>query len=307
MLNRRMLLKGLIGIGASALSLGAYAVGIEPRLRLAVQRYAIAPKGWPPDAKLRIVVLSDFHICDPWMPLSRLDQFVSEANGLGGDIILLLGDFVSGQRLYHRDVAPDAWSKVLAGLKAPLGVHAILGNHDWWEDADAMRTGRGPAFVQRALQAVGIPVLENDAVRLMHDGKPFWLAGLGDQLAFQWARWRYGYSGPRGADDMPKLLARITDDAPAILMAHEPDIFPQVPDRFALTLSGHTHGGQVNLLGWRPVAASDLSDRYHRGHFSEHGRELVVTSGLGCSIVPVRFGVPPELMVVDLGSSKDAA
>jgi uncharacterized protein len=107
--------------------------------------------------------------------------------------------------------------------------------------------------------------------------------------------------GKLGVDDLPKTLAAITDDAPAILMAHEPDIFPQVPKRFAITLSGHTHGGQVNLFGWKPAAASRLSRVYPRGHFSEGGRDLLVSSGLGCSIAPIRLGVPPEIMVLELG------
>jgi uncharacterized protein len=145
--------------------------------------------------------------------------------------------------------------------------------------------------------------MENDAVLLSHGGQRFWLAGLGDQWAFH-PRRRGSGGGPgarAGADDMPAVLARITDDAPAILLAHEPDIFPGVPPRFCLTLSGHTHGGQVSVLGWRPAAASRLSRRYARGHFRENDRDLIVSSGLGCSFFPIRVGVPPEIMVVELG------
>jgi uncharacterized protein len=302
-ITRRGVIKGIAGFGASLASLGAYAIGIEPMLWPRIVRYPVSPKGWPPDLKLRIITLSDFHACDPWMSVDRIRSIVAGANALEGDIILLLGDYISGKRLPHRDIAPADWARELAGLKAPLGVHAILGNHDWWEDENAMRTMRGPTFAGNALTDVGIKVFENEAVRLVHNNRAFWLAGLGDQIAFQWARRRYGRSGPRGSDDMPLLLSRITDDAPAILMAHEPDIFPHVPERFALTLSGHTHGGQVNLFGWRPAAASELSARYPRGHFSENGRDLLVTSGLGCSIAPIRIGVPPEIMVVELGGA----
>jgi uncharacterized protein len=301
MLSRRSFLKGAAWLGASLTSLGAYAVGIEPMLWPRVVRYPVSPQGWPPDLKLRIVTLSDFHACDPWMSVNRIRSIVDTANGLDGDIILLLGDYISGKRLPHRDIASADWARELARLKAPLGVHAILGNHDWWEDDDAMRTMRGPTFAGNALTGAGIKVFENEAIRLVHNNRPFWLAGLGDQIAFQWARRRNGRAGPRGSDDMPLLLSRITDDAPAILMAHEPDIFPRVPDRFAVTLSGHTHGGQVNLFGWRPASASELSARYARGHFRENGRDLLVTSGLGCSIAPIRIGVPPEIMVVELG------
>jgi uncharacterized protein len=298
MLSRRGFLKGAAWLGASLTSFGAYAIGMEPMLWPSVVRYRVTPAGWPPDLKLRIVTLSDIHACDPWMSVDRIRSIVNTANGLEGDIILLLGDYVAGSRIVRKLGDSGEWGPVLGQLKAPLGVHAIMGNHDWWEDRAAMRDGRGPTFVHRALAAAGIPVLDNDAVRLTHRGQPFWLAGLGDQLAFVPARQRLG---KRGDDDLAGTLRKLTDDAPAILMAHEPDIFPRVPARFALTLSGHTHGGQVNLFGWRPASASPLSARYARGHFRERDRDLLVTSGLGCSIAPIRIGVPPEIMVVELG------
>jgi uncharacterized protein len=301
-INRRAFLKASAYLGASLASFGVYAVGIEPLLRLSYARYSITPEGWPPDFKLRMVVLADIHASDPWMSVDRIQSLVDQANALNGDIILLLGDYVSGHRFYRKMGDSTEWGPVLGKLKAPLGVHAIQGNHDWWEDKIALQDLAGPTFVQRALEAAGINVLENDAVKLTHQGKPFWLAGLGDQLAFVPVR-RRALGVPPGVNDMRKTLAKITDDAPAILMAHEPDIFPRVPKRFALTLSGHTHGGQVNFFGWRPVAASPGSRRYNRGHFSEEGRDLLVSSGIGCSIVPVRFGVPPEIMIVELGST----
>jgi uncharacterized protein len=301
MITRRTFLKASAYLGASLASFGVYAVGIEPLLRLSHVRYPVTPKGWPTDFKLRMVVLADIHASEPWMNAARIQSIVDQANALNGDIILLLGDYISGHRFFRRMSEPSQWASILGKLKAPLGVHAIQGNHDWWEDKIALQDLAGPTFVQRALEAAGINVLENDAVKLTHHGKPFWLAGLGDQLAFMPVR-RRALGVPLGVDDMRKTLVKITDDAPAILMAHEPDIFPRVPKRFALTLSGHTHGGQVNLLGWRPVAASPGSRRYSRGHFSEQDRDLLVSSGIGCSIVPVRFGVPPEIMIVELGS-----
>ncbi len=305
MLTRRAFLRGAAGVSASLISFGAYALGIEPMLRLEIVRYAITPPGWPSGQRLRLVILSDFHACDPWMPLSRVEGLVQRANALGGDVTLLLGDYVSGRKMPHWDVDPDRLAAILAGLSAPLGVHAILGNHDWWTDREVMRTRQGPTFVHRALAKAGIDVMQNKALRLVHDGKPFWLAGLGDQIAFYDRQGEWGRGsrrGPRGGvDDLPGTLAQLSDDAPAILMAHEPDIFPEVPERFCLTLSGHTHGGQVNLFGWRPIAASRLSGIYARGHFRENGRDLVVTSGLGCSAAPLRVGVPPEIVVIELG------
>ena len=132
-------------------------------------------------------------------------------------------------------------------------------------------------------------------MRLVHGGRAFWLLGLGDQIALL-RRPRL-----RGVDDLPGTLAKITDDAPAILLAHEPDIFPKVPARVALTLSGHTHGGQVRLFGYSPVTASRFGNRYAYGHVREDGRDLVVSGGLGTSIFPVRFGVRPEIVLIALG------
>ena len=144
---------------------------------------------------------------------------------------------------------------MLAGLKAPLGVHAILGNHDWWEDKTVQREGQGPTVARRALEAAGIPVYENDARRLTKAGRPFWLAGLGDQLAYLPAR-RFRPVKRIGVDDLAATLAKVTDDAPVVLLAHEPDVAMRVPARVALQLSGHTHGGQVRLFGWSPVVPS---------------------------------------------------
>jgi predicted MPP superfamily phosphohydrolase len=236
------------------------------------------------------------------MPLARIDQIVAATNALAPDLIVLLGDYVAGHRFMTRPIGMAELAPRLAGLDAPLGVHAILGNHDWWDDRTAQRAGRGPIVAARALRDAGIPVLENEAVRLTKDGRPFWLLGLGDQLALLQGRRR-----PRGVDDLPGALERITDDAPAILLAHEPDIFPTVPDRVALTLSGHTHGGQVRLFGYSPMVPSRYGNRYAYGHVVEDGRHLVVSGGLGTSILPVRLGVPPEIVCVELGASSGTA
>ena len=181
-------------------------------------------------------------------------RIVERTNALKPDLVVMLGDYVAGHRKVTRFIPASEWAPVLAGLKAPLGVHAVLGNHDWWEDKDVQREGHGTAVAGRALEAAGIPVYENDAKRLTKDGHPFWLAGLGDQLAYLPAR-RFRPVRRIGVDDLGATLAKITDDAPVVLMAHEPDIARRVPSRVALQLSGHTHGGQVRLLGWSPVVA----------------------------------------------------
>jgi len=212
---------------------------------------------------------------------------------------VLLGDCVAGHRKVTRYIPCSEWAPVLGGLRAPLGVHAVLGNHDYWEDKTVQREGRGDTIARRALEASGIPVYENDVVRLSKAGRPFWLAGLGDQLAWLPAR-RFRPVKRIGIDDLSATLRKVTDDAPVILLAHEPDVAARVPARVALQLSGHTHGGQVRLFGWSPVSPSGRKLAY--GHIRAKC-DVVVSGGLGCSIMPFRIGVPPEIVLVTLGGT----
>jgi hypothetical protein len=236
------------------------------------------------------------------MSLEHIENIVEHTNALGADITVLLGDYVAGHRHVTRFIPADEWAAVLAGLKAPLGVHAILGNHDYWEDRTVQREGEGTTTARRALEAAGIPVYENDVRRLSKAGRPFWLAGLGDQLAYAFSR-RYGIVRRIGVDDLSATLRKVTDDAPIILLAHEPDVARRVPSRVALQLSGHTHGGQVRLLGWSPVSPS--GQRLAYGHVRMNC-DVIVSGGLGCSILPVRLGLPPEIVLVTLGQPVSA-
>ena len=103
-------------------------------------------------------------------------------------------------------------------------------------------------------------------------------------------------------DDLAGTLRQVTDDAPVILMAHEPDIFPHVPDRVALTVAGHTHGGQIRVLGYAPVVPSRFGNRYVYGHIVEEERNLVVSAGLGCSWCRSGSGAPPEIVIIEIGA-----
>ena len=292
MFSRRSLLRLFGATLFASFSLASYAFAFEPRFRLAVTRYRLRPPRWPAMARpLRMAVIADVHACEPWMPLPRIEEIVATANALKPELIVLLGDYVAGLGRFKTGVVPvKEWGAVLGRLKAPLGTFSVLGNHDWW-------VGAGP--VRAALQDNGIPVLENEARLLRPSAGPaFWLAGLGDQLAIRTGNGRYS-----GMHDLPKTLAQIKDDtAPAILLAHEPDIFANLPERFDLTLSGHTHGGQVKLpLLGRPIVPSRYGERYAYGHVIENDRHLIVSGGLGLSNLPVRFGVPPEIVLLELG------
>ncbi|PZW45935.1 hypothetical protein C8P66_110133 [Humitalea rosea] len=275
-------------LGAAAVAAGGYGGWLEPQRRLSVARYRPDVPGWGGRAPLRIVMLSDIHAGEPVMPAARVAAVVARANALRPDLILLLGDFAGHDRFVSALVPMATIAGLLGGLRAPLGVHAVLGNHDWWDDPQA--SPQYPPACVEALAAAGVSVLRNGALRLRDGADGFWLAGLDSQTAFH----------ETGADDLPRVLAALEDDAPAILMAHEPDIFARATPRFAMQLSGHTHGGQIRLAGWSPRVPSAYGNRYAYGLVREEGRSLVVSGGLGCSTLPVRFGVPPEITLVEV-------
>lgn len=281
-------------------SLSAYAVGIEPMLPTHVKRYSLTPSNWPAGLRLRVVALADIHACRPWMTPERIASLAEDANALQPDLIVLLGDHTASMRLVTDGVPALEWAQALSGLKAPLGVFSILGNHDWWSDPEAQKAGAGPVVARKALEHVGIPVLENDVIRREKDGYGFWIAGLADQLALLPSQ---DHDGFKGLDDLDGTLTKASDGAPVILLAHEPDIFPRVPQRVSLTLSGHTHGGQVRLFGYSPVVPSRFGNRFAYGHVVEENRNLIVSGGLGFSILPVRFGMRPEILSIELGSA----
>ena len=250
--------------------------GIEPGM-LVVRHRSMQLPGWK--SGLRIAVLSDLHIGSPHVGLDKLRTIVEKTNAEQADLVVLLGDFVTGGPNGRRAggfVEPELTAAELKKLHAPLGVYAVLGNHDWWYDGDR---------VGKALTDVGIPVLENKAVRV----GPIWLGGIADF----WTR----------EPDVAGTLAQVSSSDPVVLITHNPDIFPDVPSRVSLTLAAHTHGGQVQLpIVGTLITTSKLG--YNAGEYVERGRHLFVTTGIGTSIVPVRFGVPPEIVILTLGPSR---
>ncbi|MCW5688920.1 MAG: metallophosphoesterase [Pseudolabrys sp.] len=290
-ITRRGLLKtglGLAGAGAIvAPGTTAYAA-MEAANSLVITDYTLRPPRWRAGQRLTITAIADIHAGGPNMGVERVRQVVDAANALSSDLIVLLGDYFATHRFVTEVVPPEVWSYELSRLKAPLGVYSILGNHDWWHGIEPTRA---------ALKNVRLAPMENDVVLLGEPGARFWLAGLGDQLAY-----RIGHGRFRGVDDLPGTLRKVDTDDPVILLVHEPDIFTQVPDRVSLTLAGHTHGGQIRLPLVPPVwTPSQYGARFAYGHVVEQGRHLIVSGGLGTSKVPLRLGVPPEIVRVTLG------
>src|ERR1700683_5249859 len=172
--RRRLLAAGGGLLGSSLVGTAAYAGGVEAQ-SLSVTRYAPQPPAWPKRHRLSISVISDIHAGGPNMTVSHVRRMVDTANALKSDLVVLLGDYIATYRFVDVRMPNRIWAAELARLTAPLGTWAVLGNHDWWHDPSGIRT---------SLIAVGISVLENDAVLLGPEGARFWLAGLGGPGAF---------------------------------------------------------------------------------------------------------------------------
>jgi uncharacterized protein len=269
---------GLLLFGGLALLLWAFV--IEPG-RVTVKETSIVIHGWPQAFNnSRIVLISDLHVGSPHIDLEKLREIVATINGQQPDLILIAGDFVIQDVLGGDFIEPESMAAELKNLKARHGVYAVLGNHDWWYDGER---------VMRALNDNGIKVLENDVAQIERDGQSIWIAGLADL----WT----------GKQLVTMTLSKIPGPATVIALTHNPDLFPKLPADVALTLAGHTHGGQVSLPFFgRRVVPSEFGERYAVGHVQENGRHLFVTPGIGTSIIPVRFRVPPEISVLKISA-----
>lgn len=263
---------------AALLALGAWVFLIEPN-RLVVNETSVRLDGCnAAQATLRVAVLADLHVGSPFIDQEKLARVVAETNGLKPDLILLAGDFVIDGVRGGNFVEPEAIASKLKDLRAPLGVYAVLGNHDWWNEGERVRD---------AIQAAGIRVLENEAVKIGDDERKMWLVGLADLMTRK--------------PDWETPLKSVPDDALVIAFAHNPDIFPELPARVRLLVAGHTHGGQVNLpLLGRLIVPSRFNQRYAAGLVAENGKHLFVSTGIGTSILPVRFRVPPEIALLTI-------
>jgi uncharacterized protein len=283
--RRGFLLRGIGAAGLAGTSTAVYAAAFGPE-RLVTTSYRLNPPGWNA-GRLTVAAIADLHAGGPNMAVEHIRRVVDNTNALAPDLVVLLGDYIAAHRFVTEYVSPDVWTGEFARLAAPLGVWAILGNHDWL---------RGVGAVRRAFDKVHIPCLENRAVLLGEGKTRFWVAGLGDQLAHRLGRGRF-----RGEDDLPGTLDQVTTDHPVILLAHEPDIFVKVPPRVCLTLAGHTHGGQIRIpLIWQSFVPSRYGARFAYGHIVESGRHMIVSGGLGTSFAPVRLGVPPEIVHIEI-------
>jgi len=271
-------LRLLFAIAVVLAALAFYACWWEPSSLTIVHR-TIAISPWHREhSGLRVAVMSELHVGSPYKGIPSLKRLVSSVNAEQPDLVVLLGDYVIRGVLGGHFVPPEPIANELANLRAPLGVIAVLGNHDWWDAG---------AEVRHALESCGVRVLENEAVSVKYRQQSFWVGGLADL----WTR----------GNGVAATLSQIHDNEPVLLLMHNPDAFPGIPVRVSLSLAGHTHGGQVNLpLIGRPNVPSKFGQRYAYGLIEESGRKMFVTSGVGTSVVPVRFRVPPEIVILEV-------
>jgi predicted MPP superfamily phosphohydrolase len=260
--------------------LAVWSVGIEPRW-VAQRHVDVRVPGWqrPP---LKVAVASDWHLTRrAWrvMTPDHARRIVDAINAAQPDLILLPGDFISGWGDPSQGALdPDEIAAILGRLRAPLGVHAVLGNHDWWHD--------GPA-VAAALERRGIRVLENRATAV---DAGLWLAGIGDRMT--------GHSRPAQA------VAQVPAGAQLLLLMHDPASLLDLPPVQGFAFAGHTHGGQVALPGLGAlIVPGDAPRAWSYGWIEHAGVRGWVTSGLGISILPIRFNRRPEWMLFTIDAA----
>jgi uncharacterized protein len=219
----------------------------------------------------RIVQLSDIHH-SPFTSREQIERAVRTATSLQPDIIALTGDYISKERAY---AAPCA--ELLGKLRARHGVYAVLGNHDHWTDA---------ALITDLFRAEGMTVLVNQGMRFEKNGAAFWLAGVDDTMV--------------GLEDLPLALAGSQSDEMKLLLAHNPIILRRAARAGVdLVLSGHTHGGQVSLRSENSTSGRSRR-RLLKGLARQDETQIYVSRGLGTVVLPVRFGCPPEVSLLEL-------
>ena len=287
-LPRTRLARVQLAVVLLLLALAAWSVLVEPRW-VARRELQATLRKWQQGQPLRVAVAADWHFTRNalWrvMTVERARGIVDEINAAHPDLILLPGDFIADRDFTpgaHR-TAEDAIAAELGRLKAPLGIVAVLGNHDWHH---------GGAAFTGALRRRGITVLENEAQPLA--GTPLWIAGVGDHST--------GHSRPADA------LRGVPANVPVLVLMHDPASLMDMPPVPGLIVAAHTHGGQVYLPGiGAPIVPGAAPRAWAYGWITHGDNRMYVTSGLGVSILPVRFNMRPEWVMFTLGPQPEKA
>lgn len=247
--------------------------GVIETARLVERDHALPLANWPTQCDgLRIDVITDTHTGSPRNGLDKLDRLVQRLIASDAPIVLMAGDYVILSVLLGEYVPPEVIAEHLKPLTSRKPVYAVLGNHDWWKNG---------ADISAKFSAAGVRMIDNQAVEVDAGGCRFWLAGLGDLL--------------EGKPEVAATYAQIPVGAPVIALTHEPDLLPQIPSSTALTVAGHTHGGQIYPFPLHRPGHFIKGSHTLNGWIVYEGRTLFVSPGVGTSIIPVRLGVPPEI------------
>jgi uncharacterized protein len=272
--------------------LAAYAYFIEPRRFVIVEETLTVPN-WDPELNgFKVVAISDIHTGSNYAPIDRLRLVVEKANEQNADLIVLLGDYVSESSRGRRRDVPEGSdgtdlkipaneiADALQGFSARYGVYAIIGNHDWYHNEQK---------VHRELERVGIRVLNNEVARIETGKKAVQLWGIEDL----WKNRRV----PSEAFDA------LAEKRNVIAITHNPDSLLSAPPGLSIMFAGHSHGGQINFPIFGPFAPFN-DPRFMDGYAAVDGKHVYVTSGVGTSVIPLRWRVPPEIAVITLNAAE---
>ncbi len=271
-------LLGASGLVVTPFALRAYARYVEPRILITEQVAVRSPRISAPLDGVRIGVLSDFHLGNG-VDEARMEQAVAQLNALKPDIVLLGGDYI------HRWGLGAKAAHALRELFAPLGVFAVLGNHDYWNGPRQLVQAFNEQFAQASFP---FKLMRNESFQLNINGTPLHIVGVDDVTLHK-------HNFAKAVQGLPKHEA-------AILLVHEPDIADEAAAAhpFALQVSGHSHGGQVRIPFVHPWWTPTWARKYIYGLMTVNEMPLYVTRGIGMSWMPMRFLCPPEVTLITL-------
>ncbi|MFM9851574.1 MAG: metallophosphoesterase [Sphingomonadaceae bacterium] len=251
-----------------------------------VRTAKVAVENWPAgEPPLKVLLLSDVHVAGPDMPPERLSRIVASLNRLKPDLVLIAGDLVSEKRLATHIYSAVEVTAPLGSFQSRLGTVAMLGNHDHWFD---------PAAIEAGLRKAGLTMLKNEAIAR----GPLIIGGVDDDFS--------------GHDDVSATFAAMDalPHAPRIVLTHSPDIVPDLPSPIAAVFTGHTHCGQIVLPFIGPLSSvSRYGGRFGCGDIKDKGpkgfyQRVFVGAGLGTSLLPLRYGAPPDVWLVTLQAAR---